>query len=186
MSDLTTLIDVKAWLGIPTGTTTDDTMLSALVTSVSAWIQSYIERQLLTASYTELRSGSGGKALVLNQYPVTAVSALTIDGVAITARTSFGSAGYYLANNTLYLDGGLTFTKGNANISIDYTAGYATAPADIAQAAKQLVALKYRERERIGQVSKSVAGETVSFDIKALPHDVKSILESYNRVSWGT
>jgi uncharacterized phiE125 gp8 family phage protein len=177
--DLTSTADVKAWLGITTSA--DDTVLAALVTAVSMWVQNTIGRQIASQTYTEVRHGRNKGALMLNNYPVTSITSIAMNGSAIAARSTFGAAGYYLADDTIYLDGGLTFDRGIGNISITYVAGYATIPADIAQATKQLVALRYREKDRIGQVSKSILGETVSFDMKDLPNDVRLVLNNYQR-----
>ena len=61
---------------------------------------------------------------------------------------------------------------------VTYTAGYAATPPEIAQACIELVCLRYKERDRIGQVSKNLAGEVVAFSQKDMPADVADVARS--------
>src|SRR5690242_13553606 len=101
MTALTTVDNVKKWLGI--SGTTDDGMLSRLVTAVSTAIESFLSRSLAQATYTETRDGNGRRALMLGNYPVTAVASVTVDGTAIPARTSPAGNGYFFDDKFLYL-----------------------------------------------------------------------------------
>ena len=75
---------------------------------------------------------------------------------------------------------GYVFTRRPQNVIVTYTAGYATTPPEIAQAAIELVCQRYRERNRIGEVSKALgSGETVSFSQKDMSEDVKTALLPY-------
>ena len=66
------------------------------------------------------------------------------------------------------------------NVIVTYTAGYPTTPPDIAQAATELVCRRYRERTRIGEVSKALGGgETVTFSQKDISEAVKTALMPY-------
>lgn len=185
MADLTTVAVCKDVLNIPSATTTADAAIAALVSGCSVWVENETGRMFAQGSVSETRSGRNNTAMALNRFPVSAITSLTINGVAIPARTSVGSAGYYFANDVLYLDGGLVFTKGQANVVVGYTAGFAAVPADIAMVTAKLVGIRYREKEHLGQLSKTIQGETVSFDMKDLPADVKKVLDNYQSVVWG-
>ena len=74
------------------------------------------------------------------------------------------------------------FTKGRMNVTLRYTAGYAVIPMDIQQVCMELVGKKYRERDRIGQTSKTLAGEIVSFVPTDLTPEIKSRLRQYQAV----
>jgi hypothetical protein len=75
------------------------------------------------------------------------------------------------------------FTRRPQNVVITYTAGYTTTPPDIAQACIELVARHYRERTRIGEVSKALGtGETVTFSQKDMSDSVKTLLSQYRAV----
>ena len=180
--DLTTLANVKAYLSPPLVTTADDALLSRLVTAASQFIQSWLNRSIASASYSETRNGAGGTRLFLRNRPVTAISSLTIDGVAIAPSAPAPTGdGYLFDESSLYLIGHC-FTRGAQNVSVHYTAGFAATPPEIEQACIALVALRYKERDRIGQGSKNVGGETVSFQQKDMPADVATILDQYRSV----
>lgn len=181
--DLTTLADVKAYLSPQLVTTADDTLLARLITAASQFIQSWLNRTIASAAYTDTRNGTGGTRLFLRNRPVTAVSSLTIDGVAVTASDPPPlAAGYLFDDSAIYLVGGQCFSKGAQNIVIGYTAGFAATPPEIEQACIALVALRYKERDRIGQASKNLGGEVVSFQQKDMPADVATLLDQYRNV----
>jgi hypothetical protein len=63
---------------------------------------------------------------------------------------------------------------------VTYTAGYDTPPADIAQAAVELVGEAFRRRDRIGISSKTLGGqEVVAFSLKDMNDTAKALLSSY-------
>jgi len=177
--DLTTLDEVKAWLGLQTST--DDLLLGRLIGAASRFIAIWLGRSLAETVYDEVWDGNGGVRAPFPNNPVNAVAALSIDGVAIPAAPDCNNPGYRF-DATLLLLQGYRFHRGFRNVTIRYTAGYATVPADIAQACIELTALRYRERDRIGQISKSVQGEVVSFIQKDLPDQVRAMLNPYRKV----
>jgi len=73
-----------------------------------------------------------------------------------------------------------TFAAADAGKAIAIT--YAYTPQEIEQACIEIVSLRYRERSRIGENSKSIGGETVSYTVKDFPDSVKTILNNYRRV----
>jgi hypothetical protein len=181
--DLTTLGDVKAWLqnGPNPFPDIDDALLSRLVTAASRHIETWIGRRVALADWREIRDGTGGQRLAFANWPVTAVISLTIDGLAIPPAPADGTpgAGYIFTATELALFG-YYFTRRSQNVAVTYTAGYAVPPPELAQACVELVCLKYRERGRIGEVSKALGGgETVSFTQKDLPDSVKTVLMRY-------
>ncbi len=180
--DLTSLANVKAWFAPPLAATADDALLQRLVTAASGFIHTWLDRDLTQQSYSETRDGTGGTRLALANTPVTAVTSLAIDGVAIPPMPDTVSPGYGFSATQLVLRG-FAFTRGVRNIAVTYTAGYAATPPEVEQACIELVALRYRERERIGHVSKSLGGETVAFSQKDMSDDIKTILSLYRRVA---
>ncbi len=178
--DLTTLTNVKAWFSPPLTSTADDALLTRLVTAASQFIQTWLGRQTAVQTYTEVRDGTGGRLLAFANVPVTAVASLVIDGMPILPAADALSPGFLFSGSMLYLQG-YRFTRGVQNVAVVYTAGFAATPPEIEQACIELVALRYKERDRIGHVSKSVSGETVSFLQKDMPPDVQTVLEQYRR-----
>ncbi|HWB50181.1 MAG TPA: hypothetical protein VG651_13805 [Stellaceae bacterium] len=185
--DLTTLADVTAWLqtGQNPFPATDDALLERLITAASRFIESWLDRQILSADWVEMRDGNGGQRLAFANVPVTAVLSLSIDGLAIPPAPADGGfgAGYVFTPTELALRG-FVFTRRAQNVAVTYTAGYATVPADIAQACIELVAQRYRERTRVGEVSKALmSGETVTFSQKDMGEGVKTLLSQYRAVA---
>lgn len=179
-ADLCSLANVKAWLNL--ASSADDTLLAALITAVSEFIVSSINRPVLSSVYAETRDGSGGRTLSFAVTPVTAILNLSIDGRDIPPAPDDFRPGYRFGPTRLSLYG-FRFTPGLDNVAIEYTAGFATVPGELAQACTQLVALRYRERDRIGLNSKGLAGEVTSFLQKAMPDDVAAVLQRYRRVT---
>jgi hypothetical protein len=182
--DLTTLADVKAWLktGQSAFPITDDALLTRLVTAASQYIQSWLSRPIASADYLEVRDGTGSQTLQFACFPVTEVAAVAINDQVVPRATSARGAGYTFSPTQLSVRG-YRFSRGLQNIAISYTAGYATVPPDIAQACIELVCLRYRERSRIGELSRSLGGaETVAFSQKDLSEAIKTLLQQYRTV----
>lgn len=177
---LTTLAAVKTYAGV-TGTATDD-VLNALITGVSGFIRAWLNRDITTNSYDIRRSGRGTFAMQLPQYPITAVAAVEIDSLSIPAAASWGKTGFSFDTEQIVLSGHC-FTRGNSNVRIQFTAGYAMVPDEIAQACNELVTLRFRTRDKLEISSKSLAGETVSFTQKDMPASVATVLRNYRLVA---
>ncbi len=151
VGDLTTLANVKAFLGVTA--TTSDAFLQSRIAAVSGQIRGWLSRSsLLSQSYTDTYDGTGGRKLMLRNWPVTAISALTINGTSIAAGSyPAGSSGgvvsfdgdfldawdglppgYYFSTWDGYAPGrriplelnGFRFYRGSQNIQVTYTAGY--------------------------------------------------------------
>jgi uncharacterized phiE125 gp8 family phage protein len=178
--DLTTLANVKAWLGLSQAAD-DAGVLARLITAASTNIQSWLNRTIAIASFTEVRDGTGTPVLMLRHAPVTSITALVIGGVAVTAAAGTTDQGYRVAGRKLLLNTSV-FAPGVGNVTVTYQAGYATTPPDLEQAVIELISLRYKERDRIGHTSKTLAGETVAFFIGDMPASVKTVLMQYREV----
>lgn len=175
---LCALADVKTYLGITD--TNSDAVLSALVANASAMIESFCNRVFAQASYTETRNGNDNYRLFLAHGPVTAVSSVSIDGVAIAPAASPVNAGFVFDDLMVYIRPGgypCSFTRGVQNVVISYTAGFATIPADVAQACVELVASKYAKRNRIDKMSETLGTQqTQAYSLADMPASVKTAL----------
>lgn len=181
MADLTTLANVKSWLKITT--TTDDALLQRLLSAASDYIQTWLNRVVPTASYSDAYDGPGGSRLMLPNYPITAVSSVSIDGQVIPQSTSPTTPGWVFNSTSIVLRGGTwRFTEGVQNISVSYTAGYPTVPSEIEQACIELVSRRYKERDRIGVTSKTLAAETISYSQKDMSEGIATTLKQYRKV----
>lgn len=176
---LTTLANVKDWLQI-TGSTSD-AILSRMIQAFSDAVANYINRDLGQQSYTVTRDGTGSNTIVFINYPVTAVTYLTVDGVAIPLRPAVGRSGYVFTTTRITLVG-YSFTKGEQNVVLTTTAGFAIIPTEIEQAVIEWIADRYASRDRISITSKSLAGETISYAQNDIPDPVVQILQPYRKV----
>lgn len=134
--DLTTLQNVKDWLGITSANTNSDVVLSRLITSLSGVIRSSISRySLIGRSYTEVRNGTGTQSMVLKNWPVNSISVVEVGSALITpgVTTDGGrTAGWFLTpydgnppGNAQQVELlGMSFQYGIQNITITYNAGY--------------------------------------------------------------
>jgi hypothetical protein len=203
--DLTTLADVKAWLqtGQSAFPTTDDALLTRLITAASQYIQTWLNRQIALQDWIEVRDGIGnalGPGDVRYQFaafPVTTVSLVVVDGLTIpplpvsprvpsgTATTStFASQAGYLFTPTQIVIRGYAVPRKAGCVTLQYTAGYAVVPPELAQACIELVALRYRERSRIGEIARTIGGgETVSYSQKDMSDAITTLIQQYRVVT---
>ncbi len=187
VDDLCSLEDVKEYIfrggGVPT--VDDNNLIQRLVTAVSEFLRQEASTSFDVQTHTEIRSGAGQRMLHFKFRPCTEVNAVYIDGVLIPARdpapTGYGGTGYTFTEDHITLHG-YAFSRGKDNISITYEAGYETVPADLRQAAVVTVGRRYREIDRLGQQSKSLAGEMVTFDLSDLDDFAERTISRYKRV----
>lgn len=180
MSDLTSLANVKGYLGITNGS--EDSFLSMLIKRESDGILSWLNRSFDSVAYDEYYDGTGGSTLVMSNYPITAVESVTINNYSVPELTQGAWAGYVNDKTRITLRG-FVFTRGTMNVRVQYTAGMGEVPNAVEQACIELVALTFRERDRVGLTSKGLAGEQTNFLTKAWPESVTQILNQYRKVT---
>jgi uncharacterized phiE125 gp8 family phage protein len=177
---LASLNDLKDYLSIKT--TADDGILLRILLAASAWFESKVGRTLASSVYTEAQDGNGTRTIIPRHYPVTSVASVVIDGQTVPPSTSVDVSGWVHSGDVIKLRGFVAYS-GTANVEVVYTAGYPVIPADITQAVIEVAADRYRSRTRVGEVSKSMGGESVSFVTFTIPASVQSVIESYRRIS---
>lgn len=135
MTDLITLSEAKAFCD-ETEDDRDD-ILAALVSAASETIANEVGGPIVTESYVaEVYDGDGETELWLVNRPVTSVSAVTIDGAAVTDY-------YWYRSGRIYRSSG--WTSGIQNVTVTYTAGWGTEiPAPLSEAAKLIVQHIYK------------------------------------------
>ena len=188
--DLTTYDLVKAWCGLPAGNTADDALFTRLVTAASSAAQLYMGRNIPSASYVEAYNGNSRQALLLRQSPIVSITSVTVDNTTIPQATAQPGAGWRFDTMFLYLDGygfnrsdgggTSSFNRGIQNVVVTYTAGYATVPFDIAQATIEMAGYLYKSKDRIGEASKLVAGQTIAYIRDINPNTLRT-LDQYKR-----
>jgi hypothetical protein len=203
--DLCQLSDVKGWLTLSQSQTSEDTLLSRLITAVSYDFGRETQRPDFAPAqdYVEVREGDGGDRIVLRHWPVNSVASITIQGspvVEIPESTDDVSPGYWIDTDLdperrweVYLDGGVYVFTDLAQISIHYNAGYDNSPSgsglpqDVQQACIEWTAHRYKSRQWIGQTQKHIyygqsqEGETLSLTDLEIPPSVRRVIERYRR-----
>lgn len=183
--DLTTLAAVEAYLGLPAGSPAEP-LLSTLITAASQFIMSYCNRIFQAQSYTEYRDGVGYgvSELVTLGYPIISVQSVLISGNVIPSANidQFPRSGFYAGLWYIGVEG-YSIPRGRKNVKLVYTAGYAVIPADLSEACTELVALKYKQKDRIGiSGSEGIDGQHISFKDIAMSAATQQTLMQYKRV----
>lgn len=178
-TDLTTLTKVKAYLGI--SNTDDDTLLEALIDSVSEAVEHYCGRQFAQAERTEYHDGLGASSLVLRCRPISAITQIYDDPSQMFSESSGVDASryvFYPEEGIVELTGG-SFADGRRNVKIIYTAGFATVPPAVEQAANILVGHFFNRGHQGGDgvASESLGAYTVSYNEAEWPASAKGLLE---------
>jgi hypothetical protein len=95
-----------------------------------------------------------------------------------------GAQAGYLFTPTQLVIRGYTVPRKAGCVALQYTAGYAVTPPDLAQACIELVALRYRERSHIGEVARAIGGgQTVSYSQKDMSNSIKVLIQQYRFVA---
>lgn len=179
--DFTTLTEVKEYLGIAETSTKDDSLLGKLISRASSFICNYVSTSFLQADYVEQRDGNDSMRLMLRNLPVTNVSSVIINGQNIPPGGNSQKNGFWFDDTFVYVNG-YRFNRGMSNVSISYTAGFATIPIDVEMTCIELVASKYKRKDRIGKTSDGLAGQQTNYTISDLTAEQKKTINSYKRV----
>jgi hypothetical protein len=183
--DLTTLEHLTGYLAI--GQSVDEqALVERLISGASNYFRQRTGRDIQAPPKNypnEKHSGDGNFGLYTRETPVTAVSSIVVDGETIPQAIDPGDEGWILVDaetGRIELVGYL-FEVGVANVALSYTAGYSSIPPDVEQAVIEIVAWKYRERDRLGQVARTTDGMVVQFTTAAESIGVKQVLDNYRR-----
>jgi len=176
---LCTLAQVKTTLGI-TDSANDD-ILTRLINATTDYIESYCDRRFALTQYTdEYYNGYGDDELVLRQFPISEaeedVPTISFIDKGTETAVSIDDCEIYYDEGIIYYS---IFPKGRKNIKISYKAGYATIPADLAQACIEIVVANYNRSKTVAVKSESIGSYSVTYaDVQASPH-AKGILNLY-------
>jgi hypothetical protein len=182
--DLTTLANVKTWLGLPITDGPNDGLLAQLITAASSFVVSYLGREVLSAPYVDVYDGTGAGWMLLRQAPITAVASVSFGGKTVTAQADpvTGAPGFLFDGARLSLLGDRFPHRGLVVVS--YTAGYEATPPAVEQAVIELVGEAFKRRDRIGQTTKTLGGqETVAFSVVDMNATAKALLAPYSAIA---
>ena len=132
ITDLTTLSACKSWLGYTD--TANDQVVSQEITRVSSMVNAWLNgTAFVKTSRTEYYNGKGTSRLILRNFPVLSVSALTINSRVIPPNPTPPTGAGFFADPW---DGGIPavpqgvnlsgyfFSQGLQNIIVSYVTGY--------------------------------------------------------------
>lgn len=184
---LVSLADAKAFLKISAAS--EDTVIENMINRASSFANDYTQRLLLFRVNTDYYDGDGTGTLILNQYPVTALSNLYDDvdrafgaGTAINVSTDV-----VLDNNNGLIrlfNQAVAFNVGIMNVKAVYTAGYSLAnvPESIKEAVLIYVGHSYRRQyadQKFGVSSETVGDRTTTYTGDEVPGKAKILLNPY-------
>jgi hypothetical protein len=92
------------------------------------------------------------------------------------------STGYLFSQSEVVISGYPVPRKAGC-VFMQYTAGHATTPPDLAQACIELTAQKYRARARIGEVSRRIGPEAAQYAQFDMSAAIKTLVERYRLVA---
>lgn len=173
-----TVADVKVLLEKKPGAIRDDGLLQLLTNGACAAARKFIAIDVLSATATELYSGSGTATLVLRRRPISAVAFVKFGAPGTTRTTLALNTQYVWDTRSIILMGG-TFGRGVQNFEIQYTAGLVDIPGDLREKCAKLAATRFRELDRLGETSKAMGGATINYEAKDFPVDVRQVFEAY-------
>ncbi len=107
-----------------------DPILQRLISSISSYVQAWLNRTIANADYTELRNGVGGTRMLTKQFPITSVAGVAVNGLSVQARPTlapmmtYQSAGGYVFDDISVMLSGWCFSNGYQNIMLQYAAGF--------------------------------------------------------------
>lgn len=197
------LLKSKLYLDMTSATKGDDydDVLKAVLVSVTGAVNNWLGRNLCLETHEHIYNGAGTDKLFLRNVPIVMVDSVKIwDGTEWDTQTA---TWYEIEDEYLYYPAhGVTdsdygeWPEGTNNILVKYTAGYPCAnfdnvvisdvwhvPADLEDAVCKIAALKWKEKDRLGILSGSRAGDSTSYEkyVQGWPADVLAVLHQYRR-----
>lgn len=154
MAALVTLDEAYDAINDPSGA--DDSELSALIDAVTGVVEAIVG-PVTSREVTDVLDG-GGDTVVLRKYPVISVDSVTeyTPSAQTLAAEPYGSTytgyGYRVNLNTGVLtrtSSGTprSFASGTGNVVVNYTAGRSEIPANVKQAALELIRLHWQPQQ---------------------------------------
>src|ERR1700747_3528793 len=119
--DLCTVAELKAWL--PNQGNNDDVTLQSLISNASLQVLQFIDRPHILASVlgalTETYDGNDSDRLLPRQFPIIAVTGVSIDVFPVHQSTSPATAGFLWDSRRVLLRG-FRFCRGLQNVQFFY------------------------------------------------------------------
>lgn len=182
---MTTLAEVKEFLQI---TEADwDTILSKLISRVSAAFDSYCRRPLKARDIDVVLDGNGLPWIWLPTYPINSISNLWVSKKAEWTSDNLVAATDYIVQEqigrlSLKPDSDIfLFPDVRNSVRIQFNGGYSTVPADLEQACIEEVARRFLfiSDKILGRITETGAAGSVSYETGPFLRTVQSVLTLY-------
>lgn len=154
-----------------------DDQLTTVIEAASDHLEDYMDRKILAANYTDRREGTGTHKILLEVYPITALtSAYQIDGYG--NQTQWDTSEFYINADAGMLEfinrNRYSFTK-SCTWQFEYTAGYASVPTPVKHAAA------YQTVKMLQPLFRGGSNFTETELITDLDDQIVELLEFYKR-----
>lgn len=190
---LTSLSDVKESLGIPSSDTSKDNLITRKINQATIAIENYCGRRFALTTYTdESYNGSQIDQIVLKNRPIVGAVSLSVRDTSLNDNdfTDVESSLVFVDSDSGIINLDFRAVGRWSRYSIDYSAGYTTIPADLAEAAASLAAyyVQNADGSNIGVAEKQEGqrrlrlgnnNHTLSFANISAQLGIDSILNSY-------
>jgi uncharacterized phiE125 gp8 family phage protein len=162
-------------------------LFETLINAVSQRMDKECGRILATATYTAVKLTGNGKAMLfLPAWPVTALTSIKEDGIALVVDEDF----YSYADEGILAKDGAKWSTAPSGIEITCTAGYAitgqtpTMPADLQLECMKQVAFEFQrgQKKSWGETSRSMPDGSSASDEQDLLKSVRAVCAKYRRV----
>ena len=165
-----------------------DTSLSLGISVASVLFQKHCNRLFFSQAYTATMDGDGSQTLILPQYPVTALTSVTLiasDGT----ETPYDNTYFRFKTNGIVRWAPATaymFPYGFQNVQVQYTAGFATLPAPVEEAMCNMIVFlldmqtvdTHLQSERLGEYAATYMTKS-SGESDGWPDIVTTLLAKY-------
>lgn len=183
----TTLDNVKIHLGLLTSDSSQDALLTNMINASQRICEQYLHHPILQASYTEYYDGDGTGKLILRKWPIISVTSIHIDiDREFDSDDLADPTNYYVDSENGIIEfyrafaaGPAWFDEGIKNIKVVYSAGFASIPDDLIEAADEHVAWMFRRANTEGTTQQSLGGKSEVYDDRKIPDWLKLKLLPY-------
>jgi hypothetical protein len=186
---ITTVSNCKQFRGLDVNNKDDDAELERIIGVVQAWLEKECNRKFDDSGPTpivEYYSGNEWRtALIVGRPPIIAIQDVQIDNQRVWDKPVLDPAFYdvYDAEAGIIKFINYTLPRGTLNIRLRYRGGYSVIPADLEQAAIEMVwAVRAKgENNLIGVRSRTVADGSVQYlNLDLGSSNLAAIIEKYS------